>query len=133
MLWRPSMAIELLPFLNALNTTWYTQQKGFSENFRKWSFWKIFWFCPRFSLLSRINSNHKILHFKASLCKYIIHLMTKTRLLRPSLWKYDTSRWIKAKNSFENRKLTSEVSEVHPGLWFIVYRQNYAILQTHWH
>ena len=68
-------------------------------------FGKYFDFAPSF-LPSRINSNDKKQLFDLSLDKYIVRLMTKLRLFRYRLWRFDVSGWIWAKNIFENWKLT---------------------------
>ena len=84
---------------------------------------KYFDFASGF-LLSKNDSTDKKQWCKASLSRYIIHLMTKVRNFRHSLWSYDISRWIKAKKNFENPKLIKvNFSYQTRPFWLIVYIQ----------
>ena len=66
---------------------------------------KCFDFASGF-LLNRIDKTGPKQLFMPTLTKNILHLLINQRLFSPTIWKYSTSRWIWAKNFFENRKLT---------------------------
>ena len=45
-------------------------------------------------LPNRLGNSYKKVSFMATLSKNILNLEAKQRLFRPTIWKYDTSRWI---------------------------------------
>ena len=71
-------------------------ENGVSEKYFDFASW---------FLLNRLDKTDKKTSFVPTLTKNILNLKAKQRLFRPTIWKYDISRWIWVEKKIENRKL----------------------------